>query len=117
MNTWGEQGESRARRYLESKGFRFVEGNFANRWGEIDLIMDDGGTLVFVEVKFRTTKSYGDPSEAITPRKQKHMERVAMMYVNQTKNFERMLRFDVVTIGPEGLNHYKNAFFASGTYY
>ena len=117
MNTLGEHGEESARLFLEKKGFRHLESNFFTRWGEIDLIMEDGATLVFVEVKHRRSGGFGSGEESVTPSKMKHMERVAMMYVQQRRIFEKALRFDVVAIGPEGLNHYENAFMASGNYY
>ncbi len=117
MNNWGESGEERAKAYLEAKGFRWLVSNFSTRWGEIDLIMEDEATLVFIEVKFRRNREYGEPEESITPNKMRHMERVAMMYVHQTRSHERFMRFDVVVIGPSGLKHYENAFLASGGYY
>lgn len=117
MNPHGEYGEQAARRFLEKKGFRHAESNFATRWGEIDLIMADDDTVVFVEVKHRRGAEFGGGEEAITWSKMKHIERVAMIYIQQKRIHNHPMRFDVVVIGPEGIHHYQNAFMASGEFY
>lgn len=70
----GWRGEEAVLRWLERRGFTFVERNFRTRYGEIDLIMKDGDTLVFIEVKTRRSRSFGAPEESISEKK---MERFA----------------------------------------
>ena len=70
---FGRDGETAAEKYLEGKGYHFLARNFKRTHGEIDLIMEDGETLVFIEVKSRTNRRYGEPKEAVTPFKQQHI--------------------------------------------
>lgn len=104
----GERGEDLALRYLEKKGYVLVERNYQTRHGEIDLIMHDTGTgaaegiLVFVEVKLRRGMGFGDPLEAVTPKKQARVRLTAEQYLaekgeNFAVDFDEM-RFDVVGI-------------------
>jgi putative endonuclease len=79
--------------------------------------MEDGPTLVFVEVKHRRSDEYGEPEEAITPTKMRHLEKAALIYILHSKSHERAVRFDVVVIGPFGIRHHENAFMVGGSYY
>lgn len=114
---YGDGGEASARAFLEGKGMRFVCGNFRTRWGEIDLVMNDGPYLVFVEVKRRHGDGYGAPEEAVTRAKKEKMVRAAMSYVQRYVDGDKMIRFDVVSIGPDGLRHIPEAFSDVGDYY
>jgi putative endonuclease len=113
----GAQGEQAAHDLLVAKGFHCRERNFRLRGGEIDLIMEDGPYLVFVEVKRRRSLDYGAPEEAVTALKIRRMTRTALTYITRNKLTERMVRFDVVTMDDAGLHHFPNAFEASGDYY
>ncbi len=113
----GVTGESQARSYLERKGWRWLASNFRTRWGEIDLVMEEGSTLVFVEVKHRLDASFGEPQEAVTRTKRSHMTKAALEYIQKTGLTDRNVRFDVVAIGPSGLRHYPGAFAAAGNFY
>lgn len=111
---FGREGESLARQYLEGKGYFFLERNFKRVHGEIDLIMQDGETLVFVEVKSRHSRRYGEPIEAVTPYKQRHIRDCAKIYLmNHPANGKR-IRFDVVEVmavcGEVKFKHTQNAF-------
>lgn len=96
----GAEGEEWARRYLEGKGFVFERRNFRTRDGEIDLIMREGDTLVFVEVKLRTTVRFGHGSEAVTPAKQRTIRKVATAYLQRYGYVASApsVRFDVISI-------------------
>lgn len=72
----GARGEQIASDYLEERGFRIIERNWRNRFGELDLIAVDRGTLVAVEVKTRSGTGYGNPLEAITARKASRLRRL-----------------------------------------
>jgi putative endonuclease len=79
--------------------------------------MEDGPTLVFVEVKCRQSLNYGDPEEAITPTKQRHLTQAALCYVKAKRVTDKLIRFDSLSIGPDGIRLFKNAFQPSGQYY
>lgn len=113
----GDSGEREARDYLVGKGFRFLEANFRARGGEVDLIMEDGEVLVFVEVKTRRSSDYGDPEEAVTSLKGAHMIKAALSYIKLKGIRERMLRFDVIALSEKGIRHIPNAIESSGSYY
>lgn len=79
----GERGELIARQYLEQRGLRYVDGNVASKLGEIDLIMRDGATLVFIEVKMRRSETYGGALAAITPSKLARLRKAITLYLQQ----------------------------------
>jgi putative endonuclease len=117
LKEFGAGGEEAAKDYLQGKGYRWRESNFRTRGGEIDLVMEDGAILVFVEVKRRRSDEYGLPEEAITPGKMRHMIKTALFYIKIKNLRDRMVRFDVITIDRDGLRHYADAFQADGSYY
>jgi len=94
----GRTGEDLALAHLERLGYELVARNHRTRWGEIDLIVRDGATLVFVEVKTRAGRRFGDAAEAVTPLKQLRMARLASEYVVRQGLPECACRFDVVAI-------------------
>ncbi len=107
-----------ALRYLSEKGYALVERNYRTRYGEIDLVVRDEKTLVFVEVKLRRGTGFGDPLEAVTPRKRARIRLTAERYLagkgaRFADNFDEM-RFDVVGIllgtGRPEVRHVKDAF-------
>lgn len=111
----GRSGESLAQEYLEKKGFHFLGRNFKRLHGEIDLIMEQGKWIVFVEVKTRRSLSYGMPAEAVTAKKQGHLRYCAHVYYAEHEITDRPSRFDVVEVlmlpgmAPR-LRHWENAF-------
>lgn len=116
MNTrrTGDRGEAIALDRLSGAGYELVQRNYRTRYGEIDLIVRDGETLVFVEVKLRGGTGYGDPLESVTPRKQEQVRAVAEQYLAETQPEFDELRFDVVGIlehaGRTDVTHVKGAF-------
>lgn len=94
----GELGESLARAALEREGYVIVATGYRTPVGEIDIIARDGGCLVFVEVKARRTHERGTPVEAVTPRKQRRLVRLAESYLAQMQPAAEACRFDVVGI-------------------
>ena len=94
----GIRGEQIALDYLLGRGYQLVAKNWRCRSGEIDLIMKDGDTMVFIEVKTRRGVGYGLPQEAVERRKQLKIRRLAEYYALISRNGERELRFDVVAI-------------------
>jgi len=95
----GEYTENLACKYLENKGFKLIEKNFNCRVGEIDLIMKDNDSLVFVEVRYRRNNSFGSGAESITTSKQSKLIKTASLYLQQHAKLNKYpARFDVVSI-------------------
>jgi putative endonuclease len=100
-NAQGSAAEERAMRYLQARGLRLVERNYRSRSGEIDLIMRQANTLVFVEVRYRRSRRFGSAVETVTPTKQRRLIRAASGYL-QRHNLDLPCRFDVVGVsGPQ----------------
>lgn len=96
---FGAAGEDLAAMYLKRKGYRILERNARTRVGELDLVCQIGRTLVFVEVKTRTSVAFGHPEESITHAKQQHLVRAAHAYVSGHTAFRTTpFRIDVVAI-------------------
>jgi len=91
----GEAAEDAAEAYLRARGYRVVERNVAGKLGEIDLVALDGETLVFVEVKARSSAEFGHAIEAVGPRKQARIARAAAMFLAKNRS-QRPCRFDVL---------------------
>ncbi|MBQ5952257.1 MAG: YraN family protein [Lachnospiraceae bacterium] len=103
--------ETRAALFLEEAGCRILERNYRCRLGEIDLIAEQDGVLVFVEVKFREGSGAGDPLEAVGVRKQQTIYRVAQQYLlSHGLSEETPCRFDVIGMTRETVRHIENAF-------
>jgi putative endonuclease len=94
----GKRGEELAATYLAEAGYRIIEHNYRCLFGEIDIVAEDGETLVFVEVKSRRSDAYGDPQLAVGHQKQKKISRVAMHYLEEKRLCHRPARFDVVAV-------------------
>ncbi|HIG73405.1 MAG TPA: YraN family protein [Bacteroidetes bacterium] len=116
----GQKGEALAADYLEAKGYRLLDRNYRFEREEVDLVMfeptpaNDGGEIVFVEVKARRGTGFGRPEDAVTEAKQKAIRRVAEAWLHERKLFPSPVRFDVVAIlfggeEPE-VEHFENAF-------
>ncbi len=95
MNT-GERAERIAAGYLQRKGLALIETNYRCRWGEIDLVLRDRDTIVFLEVKLRRSASFGGAAYSVTPRKQARIIAAARHYLAGKK--EMPCRFDVVLL-------------------
>lgn len=106
----GTIGEIDAETYLKDNGYVIVATNYRNRLGEIDIIAKDKNVLVFVEVKSRATLAYGRLCEAVDFRKQQKIRKVAELYLVTTKNYYADVRFDVIEILGDEINHIVNAF-------
>lgn len=104
------RGEKGARDYLEKKGYKILAANYKTKVGEIDLIAADKGTLVFVEVKARTSDAFGQPIEAVTPYKVRKIVLVAKQFMLQKRVGDVPVRFDVIEILGDRLRHTENAF-------
>lgn len=107
----GSAAEGMALKFLEAKGLFLVERNFRCRVGEIDLIMEDGETLVFVEVRLRTNPAFVSAGESVSHRKQARIVAAANQYLAGKR--EMPCRFDCVLLDkldPDGMEWIQNAF-------
>ncbi len=116
---FGQRSEAVAAAHLRRLGFRILERNARWRSGELDLIAERAGTLVFVEVKARRTVAYGGTAYAVDARKQARLIRLAAHYLARHGIQDRPCRFDVVLVNETGgavpaLEHIENAFEVSG---
>lgn len=106
----GKDGEERAARFFIEAGCEVLARGFKTRLGEIDLVVRDGATVVFVEVKTRRGDRFGPPEEAVGPRKQAHMAKAALLYARSRRLGDVPMRFDVISISREGIRHIRDAF-------
>lgn len=99
----GRQAENRACLFLEKRGLKLLTKNFRCKYGEIDLIMQDGNMLVFVEVRFRSSHLFGGPLASITPDKQRRLLAAAQIYLQKhaVKGRYEGMRFDVVALSAQ----------------
>jgi len=104
----GGSGEQRAVDYLKQHGYKIIERNWRNTWGELDIIASSGQELVFVEVRTLESPNFGVPEESVGPRKQRQLAQLATAYVQKTK-YEGDWRIDVIAIDRNGLRHIENA--------
>jgi len=112
--SFGKTGEDLACRELERRGYAIIARRYRRRGGELDIVARDGPTIVFVEVKTRDGRQYGDAAESVTWIKRRRMARLALDYVTRHRLTECPCRFDVVSIHLENgrplVEVYKNAF-------
>jgi len=112
IGSWGEQI---AATFLESKGCKILKRNFRfGQLGEIDLVVEDQGVWVFVEVKTQNSEAMGEAATWVTPRKQRQIGKIAAAYLAINNIQDRDCRFDVVTVSREAgsveIKHIVNAF-------
>ena len=116
----GRLGEDLAAELLESKGYRVLDRNYRWQREEVDVVAfqptpaDDGGVIVFVEVKTRRGTGYGRPEAAVDAAKQQAILRVAEAYLHERRLMPSPTRFDVVAVllgnGEPQIEHFENAF-------
>lgn len=115
---WGAHWEKAAESYLRDRGLKLLHRNFSSRFGEIDLIMEDEQTVVFIEVKYRKNNQHGSGAEAVTFHKQDRISRTASWYLTKHPHrADQFCRFDVISIEPkivdQGINWIRNAFYST----
>lgn len=111
---YGAEGEHAAQAYLTAKGARILEMNYRRASGEIDIIARVKNTLLFVEVKRRSSSRFGRPAEAVNAVKRAHIVRTAMLYLQENNMEDMSVRFDVIEILSGEIRHIENAFDATG---
>jgi len=103
----GQEGEKLALQFLSKQGLDLIESNFRRPFGEIDLIMQDHATLVFVEVRSRNKKQFGGAAASITPAKQRRLTLAAQAWLQRYKQLPPC-RFDVIAIDGGEVTWLKN---------
>lgn len=110
----GQWAEAQALAYLESQGLVLCARNVRYRCGELDLIMTDGVQLVFVEVRYRARSDYGGAAGSVNRQKRQRISRAAMLWLQSRPGPVPACRFDLVVLGPGGLQWLPAAFLAGG---
>ncbi len=105
--TFGSQGENLATEYLETKKYKILDRNYRSSAGEIDIIAEKNGVVVFVEVKTRTSDSYGEGSISVNHKKLTRMAQGATEYLHEN-NLRADFRFDIIAITGKKINHFQN---------
>ena len=103
----GNLGESVAGLYLEAEGYTVLERNFTCRLGEIDIVCKKGNIIAFVEVKTRSSESFGMPREAVDKNKVNHIKKAAAVYLLSNNVSDYDVRYDVFEVF---CNQIENAF-------
>lgn len=106
----GFRGEIKAAAYLKKQGYEIVKRNFRCPFGEVDIIAQKGDVTAFIEVKTRTSDLFGAPNEAVdNKRKQRYKNSARFYFAN--REIDCTVRFDVIEVTPNGINHIENAFY------
>lgn len=112
----GDKAEERAAKYLKDNGYKILKRNYLCPLGEVDIIAQKDGALVFVEVKQRSGRAFGGATAAVTKAKQQKVGKAAVSYVKQSNARYTALMFDIIAITEDKLEHIKNAFVPSGLF-
>jgi len=112
---FGQESEMRAEQFLLAKGYRILDRNVRTPLGELDLVAEDQGVVVFVEVKGRATEAFGGALLAVDHRKRVKLTKLATQYLAQRHWSDKACRFDVVLVQGKpseggGIEHLQNAF-------
>jgi len=94
----GQLGEKLARDFLKERGYQVIETNYRSPDGEIDIIVSRDGILVFVEVRTKTSRTFGTPEESVTQRKKQKLVKVAQDYVQTHDRQESPWRIDFIAV-------------------
>ena len=112
-NQVGKEGEKIALKFLQNKGYIILHKNWRISYLEVDIIAEDKGEIVFVEVKTRSLNKYGDPEEAVEKKKEKDLVRLANAYLENIE-LEVPARFDIISIiinhKNSNITHFEDAF-------
>lgn len=117
----GRRGETAAAKFLQQLGYHILERGYDSPLGEIDIIAIDGRTIVFVEVKTRSSTDSGHPADAVNATKRRRMTQAALAYLKAHNLLQTPARFDVVAVTwrdahePPVIEHFQNAFAPVGS--
>jgi len=107
----GQSAEDSAVEFLRSRGLTVLLRNYRGKVGELDIVARDESTLVVVEVRTRSSDRFGGAAASVDSRKQTKIRRAAALLVQRRRDLAALpVRFDVIAIGPKGLEWIKHAF-------
>ncbi len=106
----GNAAENKAVKYLKKQGYKIIDRNYRCPLGEIDIVAEDSGILVFIEVKYRANDDFGSPLEAVTKTKQNRIITAAKFYLVKKEITNTICRFDCVEVTEGEINHIVSAF-------
>lgn len=106
----GKSGERRGAKYLKSLGYKILKTNYRTPFGEADIVAADGDTIVFCEVKTRLSEKFGTPAEAVEQHKQRRYIDIARYFLMKLGRDDVNVRFDVLEVFADAINHIENAF-------
>ena len=111
----GVRGERLAEAYLKQRGLKTLARRYSTPVGELDLVMREGETIVFVEVKTQSDRVFKDPQEQVTPAKRRKLIKTAKWFLNGKRWMDKPCRFDVIAVvvpeeGEPELEHFPDAF-------
>jgi putative endonuclease len=114
MQSFGKRGEEISANFLIGKGYQIIERNFRFKKSEIDIICSINELLIFVEVKARSTKSFGEPETFVSENQKKSVIRAAEHYILE-KDWKGDIRFDIIGIYKDKerqeISHFEDAFY------
>lgn len=105
----GAKGEKAAAKYLKREGYKILSRNYKTPFGEVDIIAQKGDVIAFVEVKLRTSDTFGTPSEAVNARRMQRYTNAARCYFSG-REINCTVRFDIIEVEGKKLNHIVSAF-------
>ncbi|MEP2024399.1 MAG: YraN family protein [Reichenbachiella sp.] len=107
----GKEAEERALKFLIELGYTLQKRNYRYKRSEIDIIVQKGNTIVFVEVKFRKTTKFGHPEEFVSDNQKRSIVSGAEHFISET-NWQENIRFDIIAIdGQFNIEHFEDAFY------
>lgn len=110
----GQRGEDLACRALEARGYHILHRRYRTRYGELDIVSEQAGVLVFVEVRARSDGRFGHPATSVDAQKQQRVAAMADAYLGLERQYDRVCRFDVVAVeahaDPPRVTIYPDAF-------
>lgn len=112
----GDSGELHAMNFLKNKGYEIMARNYRYSRAEVDIVAKHDGILIFIEVKTKSYTYYGEPSESVTPAKERMYFDAANVYMEEI-DWEGEIRFDIISVilrknGQHQIDHFEDAFFA-----
>lgn len=108
----GDKYEDLAISFLTKQGLSLLTRNYQCKVGEIDLVMDDGGTIVFVEVRYRKSQQFGGALTSVTAAKQRKISLAALHYLQRNKRNSEPCRFDVMAFSEGEQQWLQDAFYS-----
>lgn len=112
----GNKAEDEAAKYLKTKGYKILERNYLCPLGEVDIIAQKDGRVIFVEVKQRSSYDFGGAAAAVTKAKQNKVAKAAVSYLKKSNLSYTGIMFDIIAITEGRLEHIENAFTPSGLF-